>query len=71
MAKKIRFTRKDTYLIIVGILFSFMIQSIYDAFREWMDIGKLNNVNQFFLLLILAVVFSGLSIFVLRNVEEK
>jgi hypothetical protein len=42
MSKKVRLTRKDSYLIILGVLIAFMIQSVYDAFREEMNMVKLN-----------------------------
>lgn len=71
MAKKIRITKKDSMLVIVGILLSFSIQSGYDAIREWMDMGNYSQYSQFMILLLLGILFALLASLVLRNTVEK
>lgn len=70
MAKKIRISKKDSLLIIIGILFSFMVQSVYDAFREAMDINNFSHLVQFFLLLVVGLIFIVIFLFVRKNIEE-
>ena len=71
MTRKIRFKRKDTYLIIVGLLISFMVQSIYDAIRQSLVVFNITGFNQVLVLLGLAALFSALTLRVLNNVVEE
>ncbi len=71
MAKKIKLTRKDTFLVISGVLIAFLIQSIYDLFRLGMNIAKLSDAAQGIMIGIAGLIFCALALLMFRNVEEK
>jgi hypothetical protein len=70
MAKKIKLTRKDSYLIVIGVLISFMIQSLTDALHLGDEILHVSLTVQFFSAILVATIFVMLTLLFLRNVEE-
>jgi hypothetical protein len=70
MSKKIKLTRKDSYLIIIGVLISFMIQSLTDALHISNEIFHTSLTIQFFSAILTTVIFVILTVIFLRNLEE-
>lgn len=71
MAKKIKLTRKESYLIILGVVISFMIQSLSDAVHLYNQILNVSLTLQFITAISVAILFIGLTFLFLKKVEEK
>ena len=68
---KIKLTRKDFYLLIIGILIAFMIQSLSDALHLINEIEHTSLTLQLFSASLTTVIFIILIYFFLGNTEEE
>ena len=78
MTKKEKFTKKDQYLLMLGVLLAFLIQVIYDVAREFAEIvfygtGGTGTINWYWLFLqtCLFTIFAFFALLIYRRVEEK
>jgi uncharacterized membrane protein len=69
--KKMRLTSKESLLILIGILISFMIQILIDLVYRTMDFFQFNSFSQLFIVAIIGLGFCILLGIMLRNVKDE
>ncbi len=70
MTKKVKLSKKDSLLVVLGILISFMIQSLFDAVHEGLNILGTSDMSQFISSLIAFIAFMVLVFVLFSKVEE-
>ena len=69
MPRKPQFTRKDAYLLIIGVLLAFMVQLFYDSFREAQTYQNLIPMRYWNV--ILAAVVAIFAVWLLKKFDER
>jgi hypothetical protein len=72
MAKKPRLTKKDSYILLLGVIFSFLFQMAYDVAHEFANF-ETESLNWYWVSLqfCFVVLFCFLAFGILRKVEQE
>jgi uncharacterized protein YacL len=71
MAKKLKLSKKDAYLVAFGIIISFMIQSFFDAIHNGLEFFNASKTTIFVGSIISVVIFFILTFVFLEYIEDK
>jgi uncharacterized membrane protein len=71
MVKKLQLSKKDAYLVALGIVISFMSQSFFDAVHNGLDFFNVSKAGIFLGSIISVVIFLILTFVFLEFIEDK
>ena len=73
MPQKPRISKKESYLLILGVVLSFLVQIVYDVAHEFAQVplGKIDiNWYWIFLQFCFTVLFGLIAYFLLKNMKQ-
>jgi hypothetical protein len=73
MVKKPKLTRKDSYILILGVFLGFMVQIAYDIAHEFASVLSHESINWNWVILqsSLAVIDFVIVVLILRQIEQE